>query len=522
MAMKLKDSIKQFFAVHIRLVAAAVVIIVALGAAWYVATNGEPAIGSSVVVRGNVAEALDEPGTIVAEDKAGISFQEAGQTAHVYVKEGDVVAAGAPLADLNRASFEAGVEQANAVLAAAQVKLDELTTGATPQTIAVSEASLTSAEQSLANGYTGVPNTLNDAYTKANDAVRTELAAFFSNAEQSNPQLTFGVSDSQVQNNIQNMRIAASADLNAWQAELTTLSASSPSAAVDAALQDAASSLSSIQNLMNKSLLALTDQVGLTAATAATYKTSATTGLNEVNAAVSEVSNAEQAIASEKAAVAEAQAGLNLTTASSTTQEIQEQQAVIAQARAAAAAAQVALDNASLAAPFPGTVQDLTAQVGQVVAPGVPVLSLLNNDGLKIQTYVSESDVAKVNVGDVANVTLDAFGTGMAFRATVTTIDSAETEVNGTPSYLVTLHFTDAEPQVKDGMTGNVHIVFAEDDGVVAVPSRLVLNDGNKYFVLVKTPAGIEQKQVQVGLVGADGTTEITSGINEGDMLANF
>jgi RND family efflux transporter MFP subunit len=291
---------------------------------------------------------------------------------------------------------------------------------------------------------------------------------------------------------------------------------------LDAALQNAASYLPQIQNLMNGVLVALTDETGLSASTAATYKTSATTGLNEVNGAITEITAAEQNISSEKAAVAQAQAGLNLTTASSTLQQIQEQQAAVAQAQAAVAAAQVALDNTSLAAPFPGTVQDLTAQVGQVVSPGDPVLSLVNNVGLKIQTYVSEADVAKINVGDTAKVTLDAFGTGTTFPATVTTIDSTETQVNGAPSYLITLHFTNSEPQVKDGMTGNVHIILAEDNGVIAVPSRLVLNDGNRYFVLVKTSAVIEQKQVEIGLVGDNGMTEIKSGINENDSLANF
>ncbi|MGC9599561.1 MAG: efflux RND transporter periplasmic adaptor subunit [Minisyncoccia bacterium] len=513
---------KQFFTVRIRFVAVVAVLLVAGGAAWYIASNAAPALGSYTVARGNVAEALDEPGTVVAEDKADLSFQEAGRIAHVYVKEGDAASFGAALADLNSASFKAGAEQANAALAAAQVKLDELQTGATPQTIAVSQTALASAEQSLANGYTGVPNALNDAYAKANDAVRNQLAAFFSTPEGNSPQLTFSINDSQVLNNIQGLRVSASTELNAWQAELARTTANASGSVLDVALQNAAGHLSTIQDLADDAMTALTDETGLLASTLAAYKVSATTGLNEVNGAVTEITAVEQNIASEKAAIAQAQAGLNLTTASSTSQVIQEQQAAVAQAQAAAAAAQVALDNASLVAPFPGTVQDLTAQVGQVVAPGVPVLSLLNNDGLKIQTYVSEVDVAKMKAGDAAEVTLDAFGTGTTFPTTVTTIDSAETQVNGTPSYLITLHFTNAEPQVKDGMTGNIHIVLAEDDNVIVVPSRLVLNNGNQYFVLVKTSAGIEQKQVQIGPVGDNGTTEITSGIHEGDTLANF
>ena len=516
------DSIKKFVGVHIKAVAAVIILVVVVGAVWYVASSAEPPLGSYVIMQGNVAGSLDEPGTVVAVDKADLSFQEAGEIVHVYVKEGDAVSTGAAIADLDRASFETGVAQANAALSAAQVKLAELQTGATPQTIAVSQASLASAEQSLTNSYAGVVNTLNGAYASANDAVRTQLASFFSTPEGNDPQLTFSVNNSQVLNNIQNIRTSAGTDLNAWQANLANITPDSSGAILDAALQNAMSSLSSIQNLMNESLTALTDESSLSATTVATYKASATGGLTEVNAAVTNVSNAEQEIASGKAAVQEAQAGLNLTTASSTSQEIQEQQAAVAQAQAVAAAAQVALDNAALVAPFPGTVQDLTAQVGQVVSPGKPLLSVVNNGGLEVQAYVSESDVAKLKVGDAAAVTLDAFGIGTAFPATVTAIDSAETQVNGTPSYLVTLYFTNAEPQVKDGMTGNVHVILAEADNVVTVPTRLVLNNGNAYFVLVKTSSGgIEERPVQVGLVG-DGMTEITSGINQGDTLANF
>ncbi len=500
-----------------------IIILAAAGiAAWYVASDTVPALDSYTVTRGNVVEALDEPGTVVAEDKADLSFQETGQIAHVYVKEGNVVDTGAALADLDRASLETSVAQADAALAAAQAKLDKLETGATPEEIAVSQTALSTAEQTLANTYTGVANTLADAYAKSNDAVRNQLAAFFSNAEMGDPQLTFGVDDSQAALNAQSLRLSASTELNAWQAGLATTTASSSNAILDAALQNAAGFLSPIKSLIDAAMTALTKETGLPAATLAAYGSSGQTGRTEVNAAITEISIAQQSIASQEAAISQAQAGLNLTEASSTPQDIEGQQAVVAQAEAAAAAARVALNNTSLLAPFPGTVQGLTAQVGQVVTPGGRVLSLVNNDGLKIQAYVSEADVTKVAVGGTAEVTLDAFGTGTGFPATVTTIDSAETPVNGTPSYLVTLHFTNPVPQVKDGMTGNAHIVLAEDDNVIAIPSRLVLNNGGNDFVLVKTPTGTAQKQVQTGLVGDHGTTEITSGIGESDILADF
>ncbi len=307
----------RFFSAHIRVIVACIIVLAVCGATWYIVSNMAPTLGSYTVARGNVVEALDEPGTVTAEDKAELSFQEAGQIASVYVQEGEAVGYGAVLANLNSASLEAGVEQANAAVTAAEAQLDELQTGATPQTIAVSNAALATSEQTLANTYAGIPDTLIDAYTKANDAVRNQLADFFNNAE-SNPQLTFVISDISLIDGTQSARTAASASLNEWQTELANITASSPGSTLDGALQDALNYLSPIENLLDGAVTALIYETSLAATTLAAYKVSATTGLNEVNAAITEIDAAEQSIASEKAAVAQAQAGLNLTAASST------------------------------------------------------------------------------------------------------------------------------------------------------------------------------------------------------------
>ena len=170
---------KSFFTAHLWFIVGIVVVVAVLGGSWwYISANRAPAVASYTVTRENIVAAIDEPGTVAAENKADLSFREAGQIAHVYVKEGDAVGVGNSLADLDSASLEANVEQANAALAAAQAKLDALQVGATPETIAVSQAAQMTAERSLDNSYASVMNVLNDAYAKANDAARTQLAAF--------------------------------------------------------------------------------------------------------------------------------------------------------------------------------------------------------------------------------------------------------------------------------------------------------------------------------------------------------
>jgi HlyD family secretion protein len=501
---------KKFLAKNIVLIVIGIVIILSVGgAAWYISTNHAPSFNTAVATRGNVVASLDEAGTVLAENNASLSFQGAGQIAHVYVSEGSAVAAGTVLADLNSASLSANLDQANASLAAANAKLDELQTGTRPEQLAIDQTAVTSASSSISVDIT-------NAYTAADDAVHNQTDNLFSNPRTSNPQFLVPVSYSQTLNDIISGRVGVESVLANWYAALngeTSSTATSTSLAMTAN-----SAISQVQSYLDTLALAVNDATpgsSLSPTTLAGYKANIAVARTEVGTAATALSGAESALAAAQSTLLLAQAG-------STSQDIEAQQAVVAQAQAAVAAAQVALNNASLVAPFSGTVQNLTAQVGQVVSPGLPMLSLVNNGGLKIQAYASEADVAKITQGNAAQVTLDAFGTGTIFPATVTTVASAETQVNGTPSYLLTLHFKQPQAQVKDGMTGNVHIILAEHDNVVEVPSRLVINSGNNNFVIAQTASGMQQVPVMIGLVGDNGMTEITSGLTEGQQLQNF
>ncbi len=499
---------KHFFKSKINLMATGAVVLVLAGAGvyWYITTNVAPTFGEVTVGKGNVVEAVDESGSVLAEASAAVSFQEGGQIAHVYVSEGSTVAAGTVLADLDATQLAASAEQAKATLAGAQAQLSQLTSGTRPEQIQIDQSAVTSAHQTLAIAVT-------NAYSSANDAVRNQLDNLFSNTQTKNPTFLVPENDSQAVINIQSQRIQLGVALDQWYASLSATS-TDPASLSGTAI----STLQQVQSYINMITLAVnsvTPGSAITASTLAQYKANVAAALAEVEGSVSAVQGDSSALTAAQNVLALAQAG-------ATSQQIEAQQAAVAAAQAAVTNAQVALDHASLVAPFSGTVQDLTAQAGQVVAAGAPMMSLINNSGLKIEAYVSESDVAKIKTGDAAAVTLDAFGTGTTFPATVTTIDAAETQVNGSAAYMVTLHFTNPDSRIKDGMTGNVRIIEAEHDNVVEVPSNLVINDNGNYFVLSGNGNALQKKPVQIGLVGDNGMTEIVSGLQAGDHINNL
>jgi RND family efflux transporter MFP subunit len=498
---------KSFFIKNRIVVAIIVVVLGAGGIYMYVNSSKTPTFDQNTVSKGNIVESVDESGSVLAENSAAVSFQQGGQIAHVYVKEGSMVAAGTILADLDASQLNAAARQADAALAGAQAQYDSLAVGTRPEQLQINKSAVTSADQAL-----GIA--VQNSYSASDDAVHNQLDNLFTNTKTNNPIFIVPSNDSQAVNDITTQRLVINAALAQWFGVLNVSSTVDPASLSGMAITN----LQQIKTYIDKIALIVNGAApssNMPAATLAQYKVNVATARAEVQASISVISG-------DSTALTAAQNQLTLAQAGATPQALEGQKASVMAAQAAVASAQVALGRSSLIAPFSGTVQNLTAQVGEVVSPGTPLMSLINNSGLKIQTYVSEADVAKLKNGNAASVTLDAFGTGTNFPAIVSTIDAAETQVSGSAAYMVTLHFVNSDARIKDGMTGNVHIIVAKHDNVIEVPSTLVINDNNNHFVLAQNGTTIEKKAVQIGLVGNNGMTEITSGLNVGDRINNF
>ncbi len=494
--------------------------LIAIGVAWYVKTSGAPSFDTIAATRGNAISSLNESGNVLAENSVDLSFEEGGQIASVDVQEGDAVTSGAVLARLDSSSLQAAVQQANAALAAAQANLDNLTNGTRPEQLQIDQNGVSSAQSAVDSALASLDASNGSAYAAADDAIRNQTDNLFSNPQYNNPEFLVALSDSQAKINIESKRVELQSVFNAWYASMSATS-SDPVAESDIAsanLKTVKSYLDELAVYVNNA----TPDSSVPAVTLAAYRADIVTARGEVVQAIAGLTVSENALSSAQADLKVAQSELSLAEAGATQQQIEAQKAVVAEAQAAVSSAEVALDHATLTAPFSGTVRNLTAKIGMVVSPGTPVVSVTNDIGLKIEIYVSQSDIAKIKEGDAANVTLDAYGNDTVFPATVTTIDAAGTEVNGSLAYKVTLHFISADDRIKAGMTAAVHIKTAEHDNVVEVPSKSIISDNDQNFVMVQNGNALEKKEVTVGISGDDGMTEIVSGLSVGDRINNF
>lgn len=90
-------------------------------------------------------------GEVVPAKSVELTFEQSGIVAEILVEEGSIVQAGTELARLDDRELVLAVEEAEANLAQAQADYDRLIEGATPEEVAIAEASLESAKASLAS-----------------------------------------------------------------------------------------------------------------------------------------------------------------------------------------------------------------------------------------------------------------------------------------------------------------------------------------------------------------------------------
>ena len=66
------------------------------------------------------------------------------------------------------------------------------------------------------------------------------------------------------------------------------------------------------------------------------------------------------------------------------------------------------INDGTIDAPFAGVIVDKFAEKGEMIAMGMPVVSLVNLDELWIKLYVVETQLGHVKLGDMADITIDS------------------------------------------------------------------------------------------------------------------
>ncbi len=384
-----------------------IVVLVALLASGCAGTQAKP---TPTPQAQNVPVVVSASGKLLPERWANLSFLAGGPVAEVKVQAGDKVVAGQVLVRLDDTDAKLALAQANAALKMAQAQLAQLEAGARPEEIAQQKQAVQAAQAALAGA-------------------QAQLDQLQAGVRQGD----LAVADAAVRQ--------AEAD---WKVIADSYDAVTTGLEMAKKYNRGESTLSKAEASLRYQLQAATQTVMAAKARLAQIKAGPTEA---------ERRGARAGVAAAQAQYDAAQAQLDQMTAGATKEQIAVAEANVAQVQAAADLAQANLDKLQLTAPFAGTVGNVYAHEGEMLAAGQTVLALGDLSSLRVETTdLSEVDVARVTVGQPVNVTFDALK-GQTLLGRVTRIAPMSSASQGGVNYAVIVELDQLDPALRWGMT---------------------------------------------------------------------
>ncbi len=464
---------------------------------------------STAVSKDDVIERVSVTGAVSPVGKADLSFEKSGVISRIYVKVGDMVKAGEPIA-----SLDSGID--SAALAAAQASLDDMTRSLRPQEYAVDKSTVDTASTSLQNALKDGVSAVHNGYVQALNAIVNYSDSFFTNAQTINPTINLFTQSTSQQQAIDSERSMISATLDSWKSDSDNVMSDNAARSVS----DAEEYISSIKRYLSD-LSAIVNYMtpgdsGFSKSNIDADMATMNLSLSTFNQAITTISAADAEIKSASSVYDQAQSSFSLQQAGSSPEAIAAQEAKVA-------GAQAVLAEDAIISPIDGIVTKDDPNVGEFATAGQSGFAVQNN-GFKVEAFVPEADIAKVAVGNFASSTLDAYGAYVNFPAHVIIIDPAETVIEGVPTYKVTLQFDMPDPRIRSGMTANLEILTHSAIDVLEIPYRAIMITATSTSVRLVSKDGKTYSGVPVvtGLRGSDGTIEIVSGLNEGDKVVTY
>lgn len=198
-----------------------------------------------------------------------------------------------------------------------------------------------------------------------------------------------------------------------------------------------------------------------------------------------------------------------------TRQALIDAQASLEIAAARLASARIALDKSGVRAPWAGRVASRSVEVGDYVAPGQPLLELVQVDRLKVRAAASAGDVPELRVGAPVTVTVDSLP-GERFAGRIVRL-GAELDA-ATRTLEVEAELPNLDGRLQPGLFGRLSVPLRELPDALLVPLAAVLDleDGRALYVVEDGRA--HRRRVELGRVLGDRVV-VTSGLEGGERV---
>lgn len=196
----------------------------------------------------------------------------------------------------------------------------------------------------------------------------------------------------------------------------------------------------------------------------------------------------------------------------------------LAEAQAASAQnglelARLRLQKTVLKSPISGVVREKSVTRGDLVKPGVPLLSIIGINPIKLLFGVPERDLGSVRKGQEAVFTVDSFP-GREFRAKVGKLHPALDEK--TRTLQVEAESPNQAGALRPGLFVRVKLYTGAEKEALIVPWTSVLYEGEKTKLFIAEGGAAKERFVKTGQKlksGEEEFIEIADGVKKGEIV---
>jgi membrane fusion protein, multidrug efflux system len=193
-------------------------------------------------------------------------------------------------------------------------------------------------------------------------------------------------------------------------------------------------------------------------------------------------------------------------------QDLDAAEAKASVAEAALREARTMLGYARVTAPFDGVVSRRLAEVGDLAAPGRPLLEVEDRGELRFEADVPEALIGMVAGGDEIEVGIPA--AGETFLGKV--VEVSPTADAASRTFLVKLDLP-SSPALRAGQFGRAAVPVGEAESI-RVPTDALVRRGQMEIVFVEEGGKAVLRLVRIGKEFPDGV-EVLAGLSEGDRV---
>ncbi len=200
--------------------------------------------------------------------------------------------------------------------------------------------------------------------------------------------------------------------------------------------------------------------------------------------------------------------------------------ATAAQAEATVANIRATIAKKNLRAPFAGRLGLRQVEVGQVLAPGTPIVTLTAFDPIYVDFFLPQQALAQLEVGQTVRIDTDTFG-ARSWEGKISAIDSAVDLVNR--NVKVRAQLANEDEKLRPGMFVSVAVLLPETKDVLTVAATAIIYApfGDSVFVIEQEqdPEGkpqtvVHQKFVRIGERRGD-LVAVESGLEGGETVVS-